>query len=193
MTVNRADLRFQRSRVSLYRAVLDLAESRAPTEMTASEIAAAAGVNRSTFYQHASSPAKLLRDALAAELDEVRHCHLDGVTGDRLREAPLEVAIAVLGHIQDHAAIYYEAAVASDDAAGLWIMLADHFEESAHLVDPVRIHKDTPEPWEQAIVFRSVAGAAVGAIQAWLRAEMPRPPERFAELLVRLLQQGWLG
>ena len=55
----RIDPRFVRSRALLAAAVLELASERPIGEVTVAEVATRAQVNRSTFYQHASSPAAL--------------------------------------------------------------------------------------------------------------------------------------
>ena len=50
------DPRKQRSRDRLYAAVLALAADQSISSLTVTQIADAAGVHRSTFYEHAESP-----------------------------------------------------------------------------------------------------------------------------------------
>ena len=64
------DARQLRSRSKLFAAILELAADVRAEDLSVTEVASAAGVHRSTFYEHAESPAALLREALEAELDE---------------------------------------------------------------------------------------------------------------------------
>ena len=122
-----------RSRAKLAGAVLRLAAERDVPTLTVAEISAEAGVNRSTFYQHAPSPAALLCLVLSAELDVIRERHLAAADGD-IRAALEEVTLAVMEHIQEHWGVYRRGLAVSGEAPGLQAMLGNHFEASARLV-----------------------------------------------------------
>ena len=66
------DPRQCRTRAALAAAVLALAAERGIDALSVTEITARAGVHRSTFYQHASSPLDLVKSTLARELDALR-------------------------------------------------------------------------------------------------------------------------
>jgi len=142
-----------RTRAALRAAILELAAQEDVSELSVVEVARRAGINRVTFYDHATSPAALLVAVLADELDEIRAALLDRDTTDSGVPAaapdPLDlvdrVARAVAAHVERHAAIYERALVRADDGASaadphddttavgatlgapLATLLADHF------------------------------------------------------------------
>lgn len=65
-------VRAERTIAALRNAALKRAETQEVSELTASQVAQSAGINRVTFYNHASSLAQLLVDALRVELDGIR-------------------------------------------------------------------------------------------------------------------------
>jgi len=189
----RVDPRFVRSRALLAAAVLELASERPIGEVTVAEVATRAQVNRSTFYQHASSPAALLRSVLSDELDAIRDQHLSELAARDIRAALNAVTVAVLEHVQAHRAIYRRALPAIDESAGLHAMLGSHFELSARmLLEQHRIelpaHDGRTVPL--ATAARYIAFGVVGAIEAWVTEESPRPLD---ELVgdIRLLLPAW--
>jgi AcrR family transcriptional regulator len=191
------DARHRRSRAKLADAVLRLASERPIDEVTASEIAAAAGVNRSTFYAHAASPLALLESVLRDELDALRDRHLASVPRAGAAEAVTAVTLAVLENIESHAPIYERGLLA--DAGGghrgetsLRPMLAAHFEESSrqllaqHALFPSD-EDEAADPLLAAMVGPFVANGSVGAIASWLEQPEPRDPEAFLRSYRRLV------
>ena len=63
------DPRIERTTAALRTAVLELATEHDIDDVTVSQVATRAGINRATFYDHASSPAELLTGILRTELD----------------------------------------------------------------------------------------------------------------------------
>lgn len=196
------DARHRRSRAKLADAVLRLVSERPIDEVTASEIAAAAGVNRSTFYAHAASPLALLESVLRDELDALRDRHLASIPDSSVpraaaAEAVTAVTLAVLENIESHAAIYERGLLA--DAGGghrgetsLRPMLAAHFEESSrqllaqHALFPSD-EEEAADPLLAAMVGPFVANGSVGAIAAWLAQPEPRDAEAFLRSYRRLV------
>ncbi|MFC8733716.1 TetR/AcrR family transcriptional regulator [Luteimicrobium sp. NPDC057192] len=147
------DRRTVRTRAALRAAILELAAQQDVSELSVVEVARRAGINRVTFYDHATSPAALLVAVLADELDQIRAALLEpDVAGGGEPAAtpdPLElvdrVARAVAAHVERHATIYERALVHERDAgprtdphgdetvvaatlgAPLSTLLADHF------------------------------------------------------------------
>lgn len=64
------DPRYKRVRRKLQSAVLALAEESPVEEISVAQLSAEAGVHRTSFYSHASSPTELLIDAVVDEIDE---------------------------------------------------------------------------------------------------------------------------
>ncbi len=185
----------RRTRAALYAAVLDLAAERDPTALGVTEIATRAGVHRSTFYEHATSPLDLLRSALRAELDAERERHLVGIGPDGLGAALREVALAVFAHIDARASVYRRI----DEAPGvsLHALLSAHFAESSRmLVDAglLDIPIDEPGlPREHTVeaAVRFVADGVVGLVAVWLTTPEPRDPHVPLRLFEQLEPAWW--
>ena len=170
------DPRQRRTRAALAAAVLALAAERGIDALSVTEITARAGVHRSTFYQHASSPLDLVKSTLARELDALRDRYLVDLPREETESALRSVTIA---------------------GATLHSFLGAHFAESARILieqSSVRV----PEPpagvspaMARAAVRRYIADGFVGAIAAWLHESAPRDAVAFAEFLVVLTPSWW--
>jgi AcrR family transcriptional regulator len=189
------DARAQRSRTKLFAAVLELAESEGIEAVSMVAIAQTAGVNRSTVYEHASSPLDLLRMVLREELDEIRARHLSITEGADVAEAVRLTTRDVLHHIDDHAAIYSRA-LGSDESTTLHGMLSTHFRQSTLqlLASGALVRPDDPTldaHLQDVAVARFIADGTVGAIDTWLRTEPPRDVEAFLALYRMVLPSWW--
>lgn len=189
------DARQRRSRERLHAAVLELAETRAVDELSVTEVAAAAGVHRSTFYEHAASPVALLQQALVSELDTLRDELLADTTTD-VEQAVTRTTRAVLHHVERHADIYRRGLGAGSGAASLHAMLSGHFlETSRRLGELARVDVRVPVPDVADDVvadaaIRFIADGTVGVIEGWLDAPQPRVDD-FMRVYVSLLPAWW--
>ncbi|WKK71081.1 TetR/AcrR family transcriptional regulator [Rathayibacter oskolensis] len=96
--------------------------------LTISDITDRAGVNRSTFYAHASSAAELLCAALNAELDAIRDDYLDTLRGGAATDPTIRQGTArILAHLELHRDLYMRAFDSPGGDSGLRAMLAVHF------------------------------------------------------------------
>ena len=190
------DARQRRSRERLHRAVLDLAVDASVAELSVTAVADAAGVHRSTFYEHAASPGDLLRAALTAELDELRERYL--ADPDAGPEAVAEVTEAVIRHVASYAAVYRRGLAPDAGPGSLVTTLAEHFLASGRLLQErgiglgPRVPGLAPEVTSEAAAG-FVAFGTVGAIRAWLEQPEPRDPATFMGLDAALLPSWWLG
>ncbi|MCL2466255.1 MAG: hypothetical protein FWF02_01695 [Micrococcales bacterium] len=160
-----------RVRVALRRAVLELAAQRPAEEISVAELTSQAGVSRTVFYSHASSPVRLLADALVAELAPV----LDGVEaamassradfGSVWRDGYL----ALLDHVQAHRAVYVTAVEAR---SGVVSVLVEYFAQlAAASVDAVaeRMAEPVSSLWRTMAVQQHAHGT-VAMIETWVHA-----------------------
>ena len=184
------DARWQRSRSKLTTAVLALASTQSADNLTASSIAAHAGVHRSTFYEHATSPMDLLQSALSEELDAIRARYLDNAGPDDAMTAVTNATVDVLIHADRHAAIYRAGLKLS-----LHSMLSEHFQESTHvLLRHGVITIPFGEPGDQVVaesVARFIADGTVGIIAVWLESPAPRDPVALLRQLSYLVPEWW--
>ncbi len=186
------DPRKQRSRDRLYAAVLALAADRPISDLTVTQIADAAGVHRSTFYEHADSPEALVEAALTAELDVLR----DELMKDRADAAAALATVTerVLHHILRHVAIYRREL--ADGGGVLHAMLSRHFRgttetllERGRVEVPIVVDGVSAARVSDAAA-RFLADGTVGMIDGWLRHPSPRVAD-FLRVYLALLPDWW--
>ncbi|MFD4960313.1 TetR/AcrR family transcriptional regulator [Microbacterium sp. NPDC058389] len=186
------DPRKQRSRDRLYAAALELAAAQPITELSVTQLADAAGVHRSTFYEHADSPESLVESALTSELDTLRGALMtdrsDAVT------ALVTVTRGVLEHILRHADIYRREL--SGGGGALHAMLSRHFRGTTEaLIERGRVELDVavdgmPPADVADAAARFLADGTVGIIDGWLRHPDPQV-ELFLRAYAALLPEWW--
>lgn len=195
--IPRVDPRQQRSRTLLHDAVLRLAAERPVAEISMTAVAAAAGVHRSTVYEHAGSVDELLQAALGAELDALRAgLPAAGAPPAEVDRAVTAVTRGVLEHVARHAAIYRAGLADGETDHGLRGMLGRHFRESGRIlreVSGVDVALDVPgleHGYVADAAARFIADGTVGVIAAWL--EQPDADvEHLLALYARLLPPWW--
>ncbi|MDN4472909.1 TetR/AcrR family transcriptional regulator [Demequina zhanjiangensis] len=169
------DARVARTRARLQEALLELARERPASEVSISDIADRAGVNRSTFYQHYADRDTLLADALDAEIAkagaQLNHSELDP-------DVPPAVLVDFLSHISLNVDIYRQALTGAASGAVIVRMRArvsEMIRESAPAVgfEVDRLPVD--------VMSAGVAGSVLGVITAWLEREPLEPPAVAAE------------
>lgn len=189
-----ADPRWQRSRARLHAAVLELAADRPVERITGSALASAAGVHRSTIYEHGCDASDILRGALRAELDEIRARLVEPATADTILRATAASADEVFAHVDRHGAIY--ARELDRGTAGLSTMLAEHFAHSIRLliahgaVSPPALDGDDREAVAETVAA-ALAATAVAVIAVWLRSPEPRDRRLLARRWRAVLPPWW--
>jgi AcrR family transcriptional regulator len=167
------DARLRRSQERLHAAVLRLAGERPVADLSVTEVAAAAEVHRSTFYEHAESPGALLEAALVAELDRMRADLLAATDPDVSRSVG-ETTRAVLDHVARYAEVYRRGLGAGSGGASLHPMLSGHFRETSRrlLADgrvTIEVGVDgVADDLVADVAIRFIADGTVGVIEAWL-------------------------
>jgi AcrR family transcriptional regulator len=195
------DSRQKKTRAKLASVVLRLASERPASEITASEIAIAAEINRSTFYQHASSPVALLERVLKDELDEIRDRYL----GEAALQSSLDssdaieqVTRAALRHVDSHAAIYIRGLGSGSGSASLKPLLSEHFAGSMTLLFarhalsvPALDDAQATSTFVAESAASFIANGSVGAIEVWLRTAEPRDEDQFMQAYHLILPSWW--
>ncbi|CAM3493261.1 TetR/AcrR family transcriptional regulator [Isoptericola cucumis] len=199
------DKRVERTAEALRTAVLELAAEQDVATLTASAVAARAGINRATFYDHAAGPAELLARALATELDAIHDefvAHVREIAGHATRTDAEQVVDrythALLAHVQAHLPVY-ERALDGGLSAPLARLLADHVTRTLteHLTEhPGLMPLDDGTPPEDvalhARAFATYVGlGTVGALEVWLAAPEPRDPAFFPRVAHIALPAWW--
>ncbi|MFF2274425.1 TetR/AcrR family transcriptional regulator [Agromyces sp. NPDC058126] len=176
------DVRVERTRRALQEALFTLARERPLDELTVADIAARAGVNRSSFYQHYDDKETLLADALDAAA-EAAGASLPRVTEPL--DGPPQALFDYLHHFDDNAEVYRRV-LGPNGSAVVMARLRARIEAIVRdgiVASGSRVFEGLPLD----VVGAGIAGSALGVIEAWL-ARDPRPPvETAAEWLWRVL------
>ncbi|MBP1325756.1 AcrR family transcriptional regulator [Leucobacter exalbidus] len=162
------DARIVRTRASLHAAVLQLAATKPATEITVSELAVAADINRVTFYKHYLTPGEALREALTQDLTQARTTALSSLAEAEPRDAFLATLNLALDHIERHRAIYTFSFTAPDDGTGMYV-LATHFTSIVRMYLDARLTLPPPLPEFDPQLLASLIGTGfVGPVFLWL-------------------------
>ncbi|MDP5306282.1 TetR/AcrR family transcriptional regulator [Paracoccus spongiarum] len=188
------DARIARTRARLAEAVLSLAAERDITSASVSELTRRAGINRSTFYEHAQTPVELLTRVLSCELDGVRRRGMDQLERDGLllRDLTRSTLHEIFEHVLKHEAVYGGAGRASSKYA-LRVVLAEHIEQS--ILTMLRegfVTPPVPGPEAAPLYAAYLAHGATGAVEAWLRLPPPRD-EGMLLAAIEAMYPSWLA
>ncbi|MET0296617.1 MAG: TetR family transcriptional regulator [Microbacterium sp.] len=194
----RSDQRWVRAHAALREAALRLASETPLDELSLTAVAGAAGVSRSTAYDHAPTARALVEEALLEELDALRDLYLVGITPDETPAATSTVTREVIAHVVRHGAIYRRGLAPGAGAGSLHGMLAAQFATSvyalldAHDIDPgIPARNARTQAAIDDIIVRGIADGTVGQLAAWLQLPEPRDPELFLAVNARLLPAWW--
>ncbi|EQB11151.1 TetR/AcrR family transcriptional regulator [Sphingobium lactosutens] len=188
------DARIERTRARLAAAVLSLAAERDITSVSVSELTRRAGINRSTFYEHARTPVELLTRVLSCELDMVRRRGMDQLERDGLllRDLTRSTLHAILAHVLRHEDVYGGVGRASARFA-LRVVLAEHIEQSMLTIFREGfVNPPMPGPEAAALYAAQLAHGAAGAVEAWLHLPGPRD-ERMLLAAIEAMYPSWFA
>lgn len=191
-------MRWVRAHAALREAAMRGAAELPLFDLSLASVAVAAGVSRSTAYEHASSARELVEEALLEELDAARDRYLATVGPAPTPHATLAMTREVIAHIERHSAIYRRGLAQDAGAGSLHGMLGRHFADTLRLlldlrgVDPgIEAPDAAAQRAVDAIVMRGLADGTVGQISAWIAQPEPRDPELFILVSQQLLPDWW--
>ncbi|MFI9627472.1 TetR/AcrR family transcriptional regulator [Streptomyces sp. NPDC052042] len=184
--MNLDDPRAQRSRARLRTTILELAAVKDPAEITMSEVAKHADVNRATVYQHFPDVDALVTDAMEEAVTHVARaaalCPLDAPRN----EVPQPLN-DVFQHVTDNAALYRRMLGPQGSALfvarlreRLTMELVTSFREGRRPAG----FDDVPD----AVHAAYLAGALIGVIATWVTEDTPVSAPTAALAFWRLFQ-----
>ncbi|MBK0422673.1 TetR/AcrR family transcriptional regulator C-terminal domain-containing protein [Leucobacter sp. CSA2] len=186
------DARIVRTRAALHGAVLELAAQKPITEISVSELAQLAGINRVTFYKHFAAPADVLSSALSRELDPA----LDNFIArtERHEDDPVLLFLSgvdmILDHVERRRAVY-EISISSQHDGTISNLLADHFTVTLTRFLENRMKSAPPTPEiELPMAARYFAHGLCGAVRAWVTSNC-ESRESFLRSLLALVPDWW--
>jgi AcrR family transcriptional regulator len=190
MTGN-TDPRALRTREKLISAFHDAIRDSGPREMSVSALARAAGVNRTSFYEHFASPEDLAIHALSELFDVVSNADIamraqHSVTGVEASRRALHEIVSFVAARRDS----YTRLLGPGAAPQLVHAVAEAFtERTVQALEPMDVRPPEADP---LVTARFLAGGVLGVIGAWLADPDPvMSPDQLVEALIQCLP-GWL-
>ncbi|WP_054146719.1 TetR/AcrR family transcriptional regulator [Frigoribacterium sp. RIT-PI-h] len=186
------DARIVQTTKALHTAIVELASTRAVSSISVADVTRAAGINRATFYSHATSPGSLLTAVLTPELDAIRdEDHALRLEG---RADGSDATRRAMEKVVDHVVRYreiYRLALPDPLDASIHQALARHSAESSvqHLGPPPA--GSLPEGLAAHTAARHLAHGLVGASEA--RPGGKRPSRRALRDPMNLMLPTWWG
>ncbi|XVU27585.1 TetR/AcrR family transcriptional regulator [Actinoplanes sp. CA-054009] len=186
------DVRVQRTRTRLREAVVRLAADRPVEDVPVADLVRAARVNRTTFYQHATSPAAVLSELLYEDLDAMRADLIAGFAEAALPPRAIweRSAAAMADHLTRFDALY-TAGLVGHRSATLYRLLVDHFATTATTFleqNPTLLPPGAGTPsWRTRTHGAFLAHGTAGVVEAWLSQPPPRDPALFVTAAVEVL------
>lgn len=202
MANDHVDARIEATRARLRAALLNLATRKDVGAISVAELARAAGIDRSTFYSHARSPAVLLAEFLAEDLDPLRVA-----VEQTLDLAPQTLGIVgnamnarLVDHVERYAAVYVDRGNGRINSA-LYAVLSNHTRASLEKVfthlpaqPPLRGPSTSPLPADvddRRYLAAFLAHGIIGTVSTWLAEPEPRDRRRL-ERALEVVYSAWL-
>jgi len=190
MTGN-TDPRAIRTREKLVGAFHEAIRDSDPRDMSVSALARAAGVNRTSFYEHFASPEDLAIHALSELFDVVSNADIvmraqHAVTGAEASRRALHEVVSFVAAQRDS----YARVLGPGAAPRLLHAVAEAFtERTVQALEPMDVRPPAADP---RITAQFLAGGVLGVIGAWLAEPEPGlSPDQVVEALIQCLP-GWL-
>jgi AcrR family transcriptional regulator len=189
MTGN-TDPRAVRSRERLREAFAAAVESQSPSEMSVAALARAAGISRTSFYEHFGSPEELALDALDGLFDTITDLDVelrgDGATSPLA--ASRNAMQALVDYLGPRRTTYAR-------LLGPGASPKVHAEVTAayvaHAVQALSRAAHRPASVDVEVTARFLAGGVLGVLGAWLTEPSPRAPAAVVDALLDCLP-AWL-
>lgn len=173
-SVRRADPRARRTRAQLMAALVELATHRDLDEISISELAAEAGVNRATFYLHYSDKEGLLLDAISEVTEEIS-LGAAAASGEELIDADQAPShtLTFFAELDRHAALYRRVLGPAGSPA-----VVAHLRDGIQGAITEEMHHRSAGRIDDRSISRVgafVAGGVIAAATTWLDDD-DRPP-----------------
>ena len=180
------DPRAEQTRNRLFAAILELASRRPLDQISVIEIATAARVNRSSFYQHFADREELLASALEQLETDAARAH-EPVALDDLSRPPREL-LRFAQHFHDYAAVYRQALGPNGSGRIAARVRARTLELVRTGIELSPSRQTHPLPLD--IEAAGTAGAILGVIEAWLARDPMPGPDTAADWMWKVLGRG---
>lgn len=180
------DPRWQRTRQALTTSVLELAAEHPIRQISVNQLTKHAGVDRTTFYNHAGSPEALLQAILTTEVEQVYLRFRQEFDEHSL--SPYELQEKAFRQILTHVIARQEIYRSSlHNGAGNLVqtVIGTHFTSAAREMLDEDLYPFEPpivlDEFRKEFASRSVSAGMVGGITAWLLGDDELDIDRFID------------
>jgi AcrR family transcriptional regulator len=184
------DPRAVRTREKLVDAFHQAIQESDPRQMSVSALARAAGVNRTSFYEHFASPEDLAIHALSELFDVVSNTDIalrsgHSVSGAEASRRALRQIVSFVGERRGP----YARLLGPGTAPQLVRAVAETFTERTVLaLEPMDVRPPEADP---RVTAQFLAGGVLAVVGAWLADPSPAPADQVVEALIQCLP-SWL-
>lgn len=187
---DKLDLRIQRTRLYIQKALFDLIREKGFDPITVNEIAERAMINRSTFYRHYQDKYDLAWTCLDATFRELLDELEEMSTGENnTNQTPMRNFLVLFRHIEENAELYR--LLFGPDGISIFISRLREY-----IIQLLRFRmKEVPQSGKEGkmpieMFEEYLAGAYLGVIQWWLDHIDEYPAEKVASWLYQMVVQG---
>ena len=189
MAQNLEDLRVRRTRMMLQNALLELTAEKGFSDVTVSDLAERAMINRSTFYRHYLDKYDLLGQYLEELTTQLQSEAGDVPVEERSEQLPdksLFELVSLLEHMRENAEFYRVILGEKGDPAFCGRSFRPFLEEQIRNMLPDDVGAEDGSRVPIGLIVNYVLHAGIGAIVWWLEKGQSWAPEQVAAWLLRL-------
>ncbi|MCG7344873.1 TetR/AcrR family transcriptional regulator [Sporosarcina sp. ACRSL] len=182
------DKRVQRTKINLYKALLELLEQKKYEQITIKDIIDFAGYSRGTFYIHYKQKDDLLNEIIdylfneAIKAQRSSYINEDSINIQKLDNEP----IFIIKHFQQYGK-YYKILLGEnlqiDFSRKLTNLFVNLYLEDFEMQDPT-----DENAIDKNLINKYYAYGLIGLIMEWVIADCPTEPEVFSEELVKIFK-----
>lgn len=185
MTARKLDRRIERTRAAITKAMLELMQEQDYDDITVTQIAQRAGVDRKTFYLHYPS-----KDALVRAMERQHAEQLMGLTREIIEsgETPgVERVSTLLSALVGQDADLHRRIASTPSYS---FLMNDEKDILKQAISDMLASRSTLEPAMRELFAEFCAAGMIAAYVSWVKSGEQIPRERFIEVLMRTMYEG---
>lgn len=185
MAARKLDRRIERTRAAITKAMLELMQEQDYEEITVTQIAQRAGVDRKTFYLHYPS-----KDALVRAMERQHAERLLGFTHEFVESGelpPVERVSALLSALVEQDADLHRRVVSTPSYS---FLMNDEKDILKKAISDMLASRTTLEPLMRELFAEFCAAGMVSAYVSWVKSGEQIPRDQFIEMLMKTMYEG---
>lgn len=185
MTARKLDRRIERTRAAITKAMLELMQEQDYDDITVTQIAQRAGVDRKTFYLHYPS-----KDALVRAMERQHAEQLMGLTREIIEsgETPgVERVSTLLSALVGQDADLHRRIASTPSYS---FLMNDEKDILKQAISDMLASRSTLEPAMRELFAEFCAAGMIAAYVSWVKSGEQIPRDHFIEMLMRTMYEG---